>query len=90
MLAIRNFWEQVENTCAEPARNIKRLLGDLLARRNQITHRADRPTDTSDVDGHGLRKITFSWVNNRVHAAKTLVSATDDILTNSVEMLTEA
>ncbi|MBN1547850.1 MAG: hypothetical protein JW902_14460, partial [Syntrophaceae bacterium] len=71
MLAIRNFWEQVENTCGEPARNIKRLLGDLLARRNQITHRADRPTDTSDVDRHGLRKISFSWVNIRIHAAKT-------------------
>lgn len=81
MLAIRNFWEKVEKTCGEPARNIKRLLGDLLARRNQITHRADRPTDGSDVDGHGLRKITFSWVNIRVQATKTLVSATDDILT---------
>lgn len=85
MLAIRNFWEQVEKTCGEPARNLKRLIGDLLARRNQITHRADRPTERIDVDGHGLRKITFSWVNIRVQATKTLVLAIDEIITNSVE-----
>ena len=93
ILAVRNFWDQVEKTCGEPASNLRRLIGDLIARRNLIAHRADRPTDGGagggggEVDGHGLRPITFSWTHMRVQATKTLVSAAAVILTDSVNRL---
>ena len=89
ILAVHNFWDQVEKSCGEPASNLKRLISDLIARRNLIAHRADRPTDDggSEVNGHGLRPITFSWTNMRVQATKTLASAAADIFTNSVKCL---
>lgn len=87
MLTVNDFWQRIEKTCGEPSANIKRLVGDLIARRNQIVHRADRPDERDKQDGHGFRRITFSWTNMRIQAVKTLVAAAAEIFTNVVAYL---
>jgi hypothetical protein len=59
-------------------------VGDLISRRNQIAHRADRPGDGEEADGHGLRPINLSWTNVRVQAAKTLITAGADVIDTAI------
>lgn len=87
ILTIRNFWEQVEKTCGEPAKNLRRLISDLISRRNFIAHRADRPNDSDEVDIHGLTPISFAWTNLRVQAVKTLVTAAAGIFSQTMAQL---
>ena len=58
-----------------------------MKRRNQIAHRADRPNDGEDADGHGLRPINLPWTNVRVQAAKTLVTAGSEAIQAALRRL---
>ncbi len=87
VLTIQKFWEQVEKQSGEPASNLKRNAGELINRRNQIAHRADRPDEGEEADGHGLRPITFAWANARAQAARTLVSASAEVIGEAVKRL---
>lgn len=87
VLTIQKFWEQVEKRTGEPASNLKRNAGELINRRNQIAHRADRPDEGEEADGHGLRPITFAWANVRAQAARTLVSASAEVIAEAVKRL---
>jgi hypothetical protein len=87
ILTIVKFWEQVEKNCGEPASNLRRHVGELIQRRNQIAHRADRPDEGEEADGHGLRPISLSWTNLRVQAAKTLVTAAADLIQDGMTRL---
>lgn len=89
ILTVRNFWEQVEKLCGEPSKNLRRLIGELISRRNQVVHRGDRPSHGEQSDIHGLKPITFSWTNLRVQASKTLVTAAAEIFTGAVTRLQE-
>lgn len=87
ILTITKFWDQIEKKCGEPASNLRRHVGDLIQRRNQIAHRADRPDEGEEADGHGLRPISLSWTNLRVQGAKTLVAAAADLIHDGMSRL---
>ena len=87
VMTINNFWEQIEKITETPAKDIKRFVGDLIQRRNQITHRADRPKEGEEANEHGLRPITLAWTNQRVQTAKTLVSASAQLIEQRMEKL---
>jgi hypothetical protein len=87
ILTIQNFWEKLEERSGEPASNLKRHVAELISRRNQIAHRADRPDEGETADGHGLRPITFAWANVRAQAARTLVSAAGEVIDDAVKRL---
>lgn len=79
ILTVKDFWGQVEKLSGEKSNELKRKIGDLINRRNQIAHRADRPDDGETADGFGLRPISYAWTNSHVQAAKTLVTASAEI-----------
>jgi hypothetical protein len=87
IMTVPRFWEQVEQRCGEPVANLRRNIAELIARRNQIAHRADRPDEGEEADIHGVRPITLAWTNIRVQAAKTLVAAAAEILEDAVHRL---
>ena len=87
IMTVRDFWAEVQDTCGEDAKNLKRHVGELISRRNQIAHRADRPEDGEEADGHGLRPINLSWTNVRVQAAKTLVTAGAEVISAAIDRL---
>jgi len=82
ILTVNNFWEDICKKCGQSINDIRRNLDEIIQRRNQIAHRADRPeTETGldeRIDGHGLREITFPWVNTRVATAKSVVIAANE------------
>lgn len=90
-LTVRDYWKQVSKKCGSPDNDIKRQVGELINRRNQVAHRADRPDDEADppedADKHGLRAISFSWVNARVATARNVVSASAEIFKNTLDQL---
>jgi hypothetical protein len=91
VLTVRDFWAQVAAKTGNPDKDLKRHMGELIQRRNQIAHRADRPDEKADPpeeqDGHGLRAINYAWATNRVSTAKSVVSAASDIFTATLKQL---
>jgi len=87
IMTVRDFWGEVQNTCGEDATTLRRHVGELISRRNQIAHRADRPENGEEADGHGLRPINLSWTNVRVQAAKTLVTAGAEVISAAITKL---
>lgn len=78
VLTVHNFWDEVKNHTGLDKSTLCSQLNDLIKRRNQIAHRADRPenqTAETVYDPHGLRPITHAWVNTRITSAKAFVQA---------------
>lgn len=89
VLTIKNFWDQIEKLTGEKAANLRRLIGELIQRRNRISHRADRPDEGEEADALGLLPITFAWTNQRVQTTKTFVLASADLMGEAVKRLEE-
>lgn len=91
ILTVKNYWPQVARTCGTAEGDIKEQVKELITRRNQIAHRADRPNDEADPpedqDGHGLRAISYAWTNTRVATAKNVVSASSEIFASTLKAL---
>lgn len=90
-LTVRDFWRQVAERCGMREQDIKSQLNELISRRNQIAHRADRPDESvqpaEPIDGHGLRAIHYAWVNMRVATASNVVEASSDIFQATLDGL---
>ena len=87
ILTITRFWDQVETRSGVRAKDLKKAIGELISRRNQIAHRADRPEDGEEPDGHGLRPINYAWTNQRVQTAETLVNASAEVIDEAIHRL---
>jgi hypothetical protein len=89
ILTVPNLWDKVAERCGVPEKTLKMYVGELITRRNQIAHRADRPDDDSEEepDEHGLRAISYAWANTRVQSAKNLVSASAEVFKAAIEKL---
>ena len=91
ILTVRDYWPKISGKCGMPEQDIKRQLGELVNRRNQVAHRADRPDDAADPpeeqDGHGLRAISYAWANTRIATAKNVVSASSEIFRATMQQL---
>jgi len=87
ILTVRTFWNDIEPICGEKSEILKKHIGDLITRRNQIAHRADRPVDGEEADAHGLRPIQLAWTNMRIQSAKTLVKASVAVFKKAIERL---
>lgn len=82
ILNVKDFWTPVSAQTGIPTRELRTRLGNLIQRRNEITHRADRPDDKTkpeEVDSHGLRTMTYAWAATHVMTARTVVSASSDV-----------
>ena len=91
ILTVKDFWAKITAKTGNPDNEIKRHIGEIIQRRNQIAHRADRPDENADKpeeqDGHGLRAINYAWANTRVATAKNVVSAASEIFTETLQQL---
>lgn len=91
ILTVRDFWNSVAQRCGQNARDVRRYLDELIQRRNQIAHRADRPNPDAnppeEQDGHGLRAIGFAWVNVRFSTAKSVVNAANECFRQALHQL---
>jgi len=89
VLTVRNFWEDLGRRCGRTVQELRRDLDDLITRRNQISHRADRPEANEEQDGHGLRVIHSAWVRTRLATARSIVDAANQIFKETVRGMEE-
>lgn len=91
ILTVRDFWATVAKKCGQNESEIKRQIAELIVRRNQVAHRADRPDDNAnppeEQDGHGLRAISYAWANTRISTAKNVVAASAEIFQSTLQQL---
>jgi hypothetical protein len=91
ILTVTQFWSQISKKCGLSESDIQKQLSELIRRRNQVAHRADRPDERADPpedqDGHGLRAISYSWAHTRVATAKTVVTAAAEIFVKTLGQL---
>lgn len=90
ILTVRSFWKDVSRSMGVEEADLRKRLTNLIQRRNQITHRADRPdekTAPEDIDAHGLRTMPYGWAHTHVSTAKAFVSASSGIFTTAVSQL---
>lgn len=89
ILTVRNFWKEVERITGESEEQLKKKTNELVQRRNQIAHRADRPDEEKgeEADVHGLRPISHAWTNQRIQTAKTIVSASAELFDRAIRKL---
>lgn len=85
VLTVRGFWDEAARRCGRNARDLRRELDELITRRNQIAHRADRPDVGEEQDRHGLRVIHSPWVRTRLATARSLVDASNLIFTETIQ-----
>lgn len=90
ILTVKDFWKKVADNCGESEGALKTRISELIQRRNQIAHRADRPDEGETADGLGLRPITLAWANSRIQSARTLVTAAQEVFTDSLRQLEDA
>lgn len=89
VLTVRNFWDDVGRRCGRNTRELRRDLDELITRRNQIAHRADRPEAGEEQDGHGLRVIHSAWLRTRLATARSLVDAANQVFTETIRGMEE-
>ena len=91
VLTVAGFWDEVGNRCGRSPGDLRRDLDELIARRNQIAHRADRPNmeahPPEEVDGHGLRRVNTAWVTPRIASAKAVVDAANQCFFETIRRL---
>lgn len=93
IMTARDFWNVTAQRCGHSVADIRRELDELINRRNQIAHRADRPNPEADppeeTDQNGQRAIYAAWVTTRVATAKSLVTAANDCFRETIARLEE-
>lgn len=90
ILTVKDFWKDIATHTGLDASTIRSQLNDLILRRNQIAHRADRPEDNTPADqcdAHGLRPITYPWVNTRISTAKAFVQGAAASVAAAIRLL---
>lgn len=90
ILTVKDFWGPVSVQTGLSASDLKGRLSSLIQRRNEITHRADRPgtnTPASEIDSHGLRAMSHAWATNHVMTAKSVVTASAEVFKKAISQL---
>jgi hypothetical protein len=78
ILTVKDFWKEISAQTGFDTKEIRSRLGEIINRRNEIAHRADRPQDGTPLeqcDPHGLRPITHAWTSTRITTAKAFVQS---------------
>lgn len=93
IMTVRDFWNVVGRLCGRNATDVRRELDELITRRNQIAHRADRPNPEAnppeETDQNGQRAIHAAWVTTRIATAKGLVNVANDCFHETLARLEE-
>jgi len=90
ILTVKDFWGPMSTQTGVAAPDLKGRLGSLIQRRNDITHRADRPgtkTPPEEIDTHGLHAMSHAWATTHVMTAKSVVTASAVIFKKAIAQL---
>jgi len=79
LFGVRDIWDDIARIADMDASIMRRMIGELVARRNQIAHRADRQEPSAPGQSGRLRPITYAWTISRVQSSRTVVTAASEV-----------
>ena len=77
LLGIRKPWEAIAEHLHRDRKELQRTLYDIVTRRNDIVHRADRP---QAKPGGEAQPITFAWTQHAVDVVSHVCLALDELV----------
>jgi len=78
-LGIEDYWKKVADKMGKRQQDVKNEIDDIVKRRNDIIHRGDRKKNLTEIDPE-IQNIDYGWTYSHVHAVKSLIINTDDII----------
>lgn len=78
-LGIDEYWKKVSDKMGKRQQDLKNEIDDIVKRRNDIIHRGDRKKNLTEINPE-IQNIDYGWTYSHVHAVKSLILNTDDII----------
>jgi len=83
-LGVEDPWDRIAERLGQTKDSLIRQFDGLVSRRNDIIHRGDR--NSRNPDG-SLQDIQFSWTDNHIRVARSVVFASDELVQEQVVSL---
>ncbi len=84
ILGIERPWTQIAQIVGLPENSLRQQVQNVVARRNDIIHRGDRPAGYLDGDPQA---IDYPWTQSHVQAVRNVVLASDELVEKQVAAL---
>ncbi len=84
LLGVEHPWQAIANRVGLPENTLRRQVQRVIARRNNIVHRGDRPAEQPDGDPE---PIDYAWTFSHVQAIQNVVLASDHLAAEAVNAL---
>lgn len=84
ILGVERPWMQIAQVVGLPENSLRQQMQNVVARRNDIIHRGDRPAGSPDSDPQA---IDYPWTHSHVQAICNVVLASDDLVEQQMAAL---
>ena len=84
ILGIEKPWAQIAQIVGLPDNSLWQQMQNVVARRNDIVHRGDRPAGVPDNDP---QPIDYPWTQSHVQAIRNVVLASDELVEQQMAAL---
>jgi len=86
LLGLSKPWDEIAGHLNRDKKELMKVLGEAVGRRNDIVHRADR---SQDSPGGDVQEIAFAWTQQAVDTIKHICLALDELVTQRVGQIQE-
>jgi hypothetical protein len=94
VLGVDDFWVKVASRVGMDRRELRRQIDELVSRRNDVIHRADRPRPKYDKTETGRaeedQEVRKEWVGQHIACAHNVVIAADGLIEEYMNQFPEA
>lgn len=87
ILGIERPWWRIAQAVGLPENSLRQQIQNVVARRNDIIHRGDRPAGFPDSDP---QSIDYPWTHSHIQAIHNVVLASDDLVEQQMAALVPA
>jgi hypothetical protein len=87
LLGVERPWRAIANRIGLPDNTLRQQVQRVIARRNNIVHRGDRPVDRPEGEPEA---IDYAWTNSHIQAIQNVALASDHLAAEAVGLLREA
>ena len=84
ILGIERPWLRIAQVVGLPENSLRQQIQNIVARRNDIIHRGDRPAGSPDSDP---QPIDYPWTHSHVQAIRNVVLASDELVEQQIASL---
>lgn len=84
ILGVERPWARIAQVVGLSENSLRQQIQNVVARRNDIIHRGDRPVGSPDSDP---QSIDFPWTHSHVQAIRNVVLASDELVEQQMAAL---